>query len=141
MRKFIRTWVKQEKRIVKLAYKKGLLKDFKTDDFYWQEYRSSGRKERRRNGKKYSFTIYLPEIHYCVFDYWGEADEYSVVESIRQQLHWDNLTEPPSDENGGWGVSEIDGLSRQELIEYLKKLPTVINDSKINEPLRYWSEI
>ena len=36
--KIKRLWIKQEKRIVKLLYKKGFLKDFKVEDLYWAEF-------------------------------------------------------------------------------------------------------
>lgn len=38
MDKEIQIWKKQEKRIVRLLYRKGLLSDFKLSELYWEEY-------------------------------------------------------------------------------------------------------
>jgi ribosomal protein S8 len=68
-----RKWVKEEKQIVYLLYRKGFLKDFKVSDFYWAEYRLKKRKTyktktNRYDGKRYRFSIYMPEVHYSTTD-------------------------------------------------------------------------
>ena len=53
-----RLWIKQEKRIVRLLYKKGFLKDFKVSDFYWAEYHWSNNKKYKSKYGKYRYPIY-----------------------------------------------------------------------------------
>ncbi len=124
MRKDKKTWIKQEKRLVKLLYKKGFLKDFKLHDFYWAEYHRSGRLY--RSYKNNRFTEYYPEIHYCTVDYWGEGDEYPIVSTIKEGLYWSGVDD-------GYPKSTFKHYHRRKLIKYLNSLPTVISDNKINE--------
>jgi len=67
--KIKRRWVKQEKRIVRLMYKKGLLSEFNINDLYWAEYywvRKKTYKTRAHHygDKRYRFPVYMPEVHY-----------------------------------------------------------------------------
>jgi hypothetical protein len=135
MRKSIRKWVKDEKRIVRLLYRKGLLTDklkgYKLKDLYWAEYRASGR--RYRSGK-YKFSEYLPEVHFCTTDYWGESDEHSVVDSETEGFYWNNLL-PDEEISDEYPKSSFKFKGRVWFIKYLSKLKTVRNDSKINAVL------
>lgn len=134
MKKYIRKWVKDEKRLIKLFYQKGLI-DMSIHDLYWNEYRQ-GKRGRKRGGKKFAFNDYMPELHYCSRDYWGECDEHAVIPRIIEGMRFDKLTEEPDyEKNGGWGVSYFDGKSRAWWIKYLKSQPTVNRSSAINKVL------
>lgn len=71
MEKAVRVWYKQEKRIVRLMYQKGLIDDFKLSELYWERYKLTEKKMGRKPRKKYVFTTHYPEIHFCTVDYWG----------------------------------------------------------------------
>lgn len=124
---------KEEKRLVKLLYKKGLLKDFKLKDLYWNAY-SVLRKKKRKHGRKYRHLIYLPEVHYATTDYWGEVSEYSIVKHVDEMLYWENADSDKLDING-YPISTWKYMSRIKFIKYLKTLPTVVNNNKIRKVL------
>lgn len=131
--KELRKWVKDEKRIVKLLYQKGFLKDsYSYDRLYWEAFRSSGRKHRHG---QYRFTTYYPEIHYCTSDYWGEYDDNCLTLTILDILYWEGVDDfDPGTET--WPKSKAKIRNRQDLLKHLKTLPTVVKDSKINKILR-----
>ena len=132
-----RLWIKQEKRIVKLLYRKGFLKDFKVKDLYWQEYNWYTKKKYKSKYSKYSYPVYMPEVHYMTTDYWGEADEYSIVETIKEHLWWEHAdTENWDEDSGDWPKSAFPKMTRGQFIKYLEKLPTKVNDNKINKVLK-----
>jgi hypothetical protein len=140
--KIKRKWIKEEKQIVYLLYRKGFLKDFKVRDLYWAEYHWFGRKQykSRKNkydGKRYRYPIYMPEVHYCTTDYWGESDEHSIVSHALEVLYWQHTdTTNWSPDSGEWPKSTFKRMNRVDLIHYLKKLPTVVPDKKINKVLK-----
>jgi hypothetical protein len=137
-----RRWIKQEKRIVRLLYRKGFLKDFKIKDLYWAEYNWLGRKKyrtkpNRYDGKFYRFPVYMPEVHYCTTDYWGESDEHSIVSHVLEVLHWSNIdTENWDETSGEWPKSTFKMMTRDKFIRYLNSLPTINSDNKINRILK-----
>lgn len=124
---------KEEKRIVRLLYKKGFLKDFKIEDFYWQSY-AKLRTKKRKHKRKHRNIIWLPEVHYSTTDYWGEGDEHSIVEHINEMFYWENADSDNLDDNG-YPISSWKRKSRIELIKYLQLLPTVVNNNKIRKIL------
>jgi hypothetical protein len=130
MRKDKKIWIKQEKRLVKLLYKKGFLTDFKLSDFYWAEFHNSGKKY---SSGKYRFSEYYPEIHYSTTDYWGEGDEHSIVDTIKEALYWEGVDGNNLNADGEYPKSSFKYYHRRRLIKYLNSLPTVISDNKINE--------
>jgi len=140
--KIKRTWIKQEKRIVRLLYRKGLLGDFKIRDLYWAEYNwFKSRKYKVKNlisGKIYKHPIYMPEVHYYTTDYWGEGDEHSIVGTVLEHLHWVNVDDEDWDPTSGeWPKSTFNwDTSREQFIKYLSKLPTKVSDNKINKILK-----
>ena len=140
--KIKRGWIKQEKRIVSLLYRKGFLKDFKVEDLYWAEYHWHNKKtyKSRTNtyhGKGYRFPLYMPEVHYCTTDYWGESDEHSIVSHVLDMLHWQHIdTTDWSPDSGEWPKSTFKRMGRNQFIKYLEQLPTVVPDNKINKVLR-----
>lgn len=136
--KEIRRWVKQEKRTVKLLYKKGFLKDFKIEELYWAEYNWLGRKVRKTKYGNYRYPIYMPEVHYCTTDYWGESDEHSVVDHVKQHLYWSHLEPYDYDEmeEGQYPKSLFHRFNRDQFIKWLEKQPTVVSDNKIRKVLK-----
>ena len=134
--KIKRRWIKEEKQIVYLLYRKGLLEDFKIKDLYWAEYHWRNRKHYRSSGG-YRWPVYMPEVHFWTTDYWGEGDEHSVVDAIIQDLYWQNIDTTNWDsESGEYPPSKFRRMERGQFIKYLKKLPTKIGDRKINKLLK-----
>jgi hypothetical protein len=132
-----RLWIKQEKRIVRLLYRKGLLSDFKVSDFYWAEYHWSNKKKYRSKHSKYRYPVYMPEVHYGTTDYWGESDEHSIVDNILQSLFWENIDNENWDSTSGeWPKSTFPRMNREQFIKYLSKLPTKVNNNKIKKVLK-----
>ncbi len=132
MRNGIRKWIKDEKRIVKLLYRKGFLTGHhKVDDLYWNEYKESGR---RYKSGKYRHREHLPEVHYCTTDYFGESDEHSIVDTIKDMFYWSEL-KPWDEKVSAYPESNFKHLDRQRFIKYLSGLKTVRNDSEINKVL------
>ena len=132
-----RLWIKQEKRIVRLLYRKGLLSDFKVSDFYWAEYHWSNKKKYRSKHSKYRYPVYMPEVHYGTTDYWGEGDEHSIVDNILQSLFWENIDDENWDSTSGeWPKSTFPRMNREQFIKYLSKLTTKVNNNKINKILK-----
>lgn len=135
MRKAKRLWIKQEKRIIKLIYRKGLIPfDLKLNELYWAEYHSTNKRYKSKNGK-YKHTEYLPEIFYGVSDYWGEWDEHGIVNMVMDVLYWKH-TIPTDIDDGEYPKSTFKFNGRQWFINYLSKLPTINHDNKINKLLR-----
>ncbi len=141
--KIKRRWAKEEKRIVELLYKKGFIKgEFKLQDLYWAEYHWYNRKcykskHNSYDGKRYRFPIYMPEIHFCTSDYWGESDEHSIVDSVLERLHWEYIDTTNWDSDSGeYPKSKFKKMTRANFIHYLEKLPTVVSDNQIKKVLR-----
>lgn len=135
--KIKRRWIKQEKQIVNLLYRKGLLKDYKIEDLYWAEYYWYNRKKYKSSNGKYNWPVYMPEVHFSTIDYWGESDEHSIVGSIREQLYWSMMDTTNWDyESDGYPPSKFPKMNREQFIKYLKKLPTKIGDKKINKIIK-----
>ena len=134
--KIKRRWIREEKQIVYLLYRKGLLKDFKIKDLYWAEYYMTSKCYKSECGK-YSHTVYMPEVHFSTSDYWGESDEHGIVDDVLQNLHWANIdTTNWSEDTGEYPPSTFPRMTRGEFIKYLKKLPTLVPDRKINQVLK-----
>lgn len=135
-----RRWVKQEKRIVRLMYRKGLI-DMDINNLYWEAYTLSGKKYKSKHSSK-KYVEYLPEMYYAVADYWNEVDEISLVDSFIEHRTWMGI---PMDQ---WGrlsgclmedvteMSDFKYQGRQWLIKWLSKQPTVRCDHKINKILK-----
>jgi len=119
--KILRKWVKDEKRIVRLLYRKGLIDKFHGDitGLYWEAFKRVGK-------------IYTPEVHCCESDYWGGCEEYSVIDKVLTCL-WNHRSfyDGESEEI----KSTFNYKSRKWFIRYLSSLPTKRNDSKINRIL------
>lgn len=135
----VRIWKKQEKRIVKLLYRKGLIEEFQLSDLYWAEY-TLLHKRKRKHGRKYRFNKYAPEIHFSTIDYWGECDEHSLVSSVIDRLYWENINDDLDKcdlELKGYPKSTFNCKGRNWFINYLQSLPTKRNDCKINAVLYF----
>jgi hypothetical protein len=135
MKKYIRKHLKDEKRILKLMYKKGIFEILRINlkHLGW-EYLLYGKRQRRRKGKnKYAFRECLPELHEWTQDYWGEGDSHSVINSFKEHLFWETAKE--FDEESGFPINHKHAKN-SFLIEYLTKLPTKNNDSKFNRFLK-----
>lgn len=132
-----RVWNKQEKRIVRLLYRKGF--DLDLSNLYWASYKETGKKYRHK-GSTFSYTGYRDEVYFCTWDYWGECDEHSLVDCFIEMTTWENV---PADVlkncDDMWKVYSLSNFQykgRKWLIKYLSALPTVRCDSKINKILR-----
>lgn len=135
--KIKRLWIKQEKQIVKLLYQKGLIKDFSIDDLYWAEFSWFGKKKYKSKHSKYSYPVYMPEVHYMTTDYWGESDEHSIVSTVKEHLYWEHIEPKVWDmELRGYPPSKFKIMTRSQFIKYLKKMPTKVNNNKIKKVLK-----
>jgi hypothetical protein len=142
--KIKRTWIKEEKRLVYLLYRKGFIKgQWKFRDLYWQEHHWHNRKcyKTKHNlydGRRYRYPVYMPEVHFCTSDYWGESDEHSIVNAVRQELIWKGMETIAWDED--WGdvgsKSKFSKMTRGQFIKYLMGLPNKVSDKKINKLLK-----
>jgi hypothetical protein len=131
--KDLRKWVKDEKRLIKLLYRKGfLVGQLDIKGLYWSAYKTNGK--RYKHGK-YRFSVYLPELHYCTCDYWGECDEWPVTRDILDNFFWNKINEDWDADTGDWPTSTTKVKSRKDLLLHLNTLPTVFHDSKINKLL------
>lgn len=138
--KINRTWNKQEKRIVRLLYRKGLI-GMDINELYWASYKRSTDRYKDKRYPTRKWDNYLDEVHYCTCDYWGECDEYGLVDGIIEKLIWDNVPEeindPMSDDMWyQYNHSTFEHTTRKKFIRYLQSLPTVRCDNKINEVLK-----
>lgn len=134
MSKLIRKHLKDQKRIIKLMYQKGMFEylEIDFDSLGWEDDYRRKKATRLRFGKTYKSVFnYLPELHVYWSDYWGEGDSISIVKQCRNALWFDNSVNV--DENG---FPNSDPMSNKELIGYLEKLPTKVFDSKINKVLK-----
>lgn len=133
--KCLRKWVKEEKRLVKLLYQKGFLTGpHSLEGLYWAEYKPTGKKHKYG---KHNFPSYYPEIHFCTRDYWGEYDEYALVDKVLEEFYWSEVkVDDMDDENFNYPPSETKITSRAKLLAHLKTLQTVIKDSNINKVIR-----
>lgn len=86
--KINRVWNKQEKRIVRLLYRKGF--DIDLSNLYWASYKKTGKKYRRKDST-FSYLGYRDEVYFCTWDYWGECEEYSLVDSFIEMKTWKNI--------------------------------------------------
>jgi hypothetical protein len=142
--KIKRQWIKQEKQIVYLLYRKGLIIDahIKLEDLYWASYNWLNRKHYKTKlnsygGRIYRAPIYMPEVHFCTTDYWGESDEHSIVDTVLQQLYWKHVDTRDRDEDSDkYPVSTFPKMTRTQFIKYLKSLPTKVADKKINKIIK-----
>ena len=134
MSKYIRKHIKDEKRILKLMYKKDIFKLLKIDfnKCAW-EYLTLGKKLRRGIKRRvYSGHVYLPQLHSYSCDYWGEWDSFSVINSFQDYLMWQLSKD--FDDNGFPINAKY--LNNKEMIKYLSKLKTVVNNGKFNKMLK-----
>jgi hypothetical protein len=146
--KIKRRWIKEEKQIVELLYKKGFIKgEFKLEDLYWESYNWFNKKCYKTkpnpyDGKRYRFPIYMPEIHFSTSDYWGESDEHSVVDAVLERLYWEHIDTTNFDPNSydEYPVSTFPRMTRGQFIKYLKGLPTKVGDNKIKKVLKKTNE-
>lgn len=149
-RKTLSKWVKTEKRIVRLMYRAGLLdnhfvkkqwvrgrgyvtvKPF--DVFYWEHYHQLHKID--WNKSHGGLPPYMPEVHYCETDYWGESDEHAVTGILDFGL----CKCPIIDEETGDYLPpckhyKLALKSRYRLIVLLKTFPVKRNDHGINKVL------
>lgn len=135
--KINRVWNKQEKRIVRLLYRKGFDMDLST--LYWASYKETGKKYRHK-GSPFSYPGYRDEVHFCTWDYWGDCDEHSLVDSFIEVTTWKNIPDDVlkncDDMWKVYSLSNFQYKGRKWLIKYLSALPTVRCDSRINKILR-----
>ena len=135
--KIVRKFIKDEKRILKLMNKKGLLFYYNFDNLYWDNRISIGHSIKHKSsitGSGYYWSYCLaPELIYVVPDYWGECDERSVIDDVLEKLFWDNVIDVDADEP----ESTFDCKGRSWLIKYLSKLPNkTYEDRKINKIIK-----
>lgn len=106
---------------------------------YWASYKKTGKKYRRK-GSTFSSSGYRDEVYFCIKDYWGEYDEYSLVDRFIEKTTWENIPDDVLKNCGDmcevYARSNFRYKGRKWLLKYLSALPTVRCDSKINKILK-----
>ena len=137
MKKYIKKHLKDEKRILKLMYQKGVINDLGVNLKYcgW-EYSKGAKRLRKRKGKReYSHKEYLPELHVFETDYWGESDSYSIVSRYKEVLYWNGM-KSDDDYNSYKGQS----FNNSKLIKYLSTISTKQHKGSFNKLLKITQE-
>lgn len=135
--KIKRLWKKQEKRIVRLLYRKGLL-PVAVSQLYWEAYKENGKKY-RDEGSPLKWHVRLDEIYYCTWSY-GEVDEHPLVDEVIERLTSEGIPDEKYEECG-YDYDEMMKYSsfrykgRKWFIKYLESLPTTKQASVINKTL------
>jgi len=137
MKKYVKKHLKDEKRILKLMYKKNTfeLLDIDLNDLSW-EYFLQGKRQRKRRGNNHTFIEYLPELHVLTQNYWGEGDSYSVVEHLKDHIYF---TETNDYDEDGFPLYKKYPKTN-DVINFLLKQPTKKNDNKFNSVLKRTTE-
>lgn len=135
-----RIWNKQEKRIVRLLYRKGIM-NVDVPELYWAALKKCNNKQYRNNGSSCNWPGYLDEVYYCTWDYWGECDEHPLIDSILTRLTSEGISDKVFEECGyefykAMQQSSFQYKGRKWFIRYLETLPTVRCDAKINKALK-----
>lgn len=131
-----RVHIKQEKVILKLLYKKGVLikESLGIEDIGWDySLRHKKKRLRKNSANKYIGHRYIPVLHFYWFDYWGEGDSREFIEMM---IDWFWYIKCDNNYFDCRGMPKIKRPSRKDLITYLRSLPNVNNDFKINELLK-----
>lgn len=79
---------KHSKIIAKLLLEKGKIDKNFYDKLYIESY-NIYKRPKRKNKYGHRFTRYYLELYYCTVDYWGEADEHSIIGMIKDKIYWD----------------------------------------------------
>ena len=136
--KINRVWNKQEKRIVRLLYRKGLL-PVDISMLYWESYKPTNKKFKNK-GSNFSWSGYCDEVYYCTYDYWGECIEHPIVDEFIETTTWNNVPdcvmEDCDDMWKAYSQSTFQYKGRKWLIKYLSSLATIRCDSNINKALK-----
>lgn len=137
MNKVYRKHLKDEKRILKLMYKKGIIDSlgFNLDNLGWEYFLPYKRTRKRKGDRKWTFSEYLPQLHEYTVDYWGEGDSYSIVEYYKQCVHYE-ISEVDEDSLFPTGKYP----SNSFMIKHLRGMRTVKNDSRFNRFLKVTKE-
>lgn len=129
MKKKEKIFLKQEKRLIRAAYRAGLLVgEFAPDTLSWEVYYSK-----------------FPSVHYwyrCSYEY-DEWDSNPVANDIQGNAWFADMYE---ERTGGSLYPEFKStykwMDRPHLIKHLESLPRKVNDSKINKILKItWREL
>jgi hypothetical protein len=81
---------KHSKRLAKILLKQGEISREYYDNLYIEYYKEYKRPKRKtRWGCR--FTRYYPELFHCTFDYWGEADETSIIDFTEEKIYWETV--------------------------------------------------
>ena len=93
------------------------------------------KRPKRKRESGYKYVRYFPEIHFGTVDYWGDGDEYPLVDFILESLYWDNAIKGTEDDSD-YPDSTFKYKGRKWLIKYLSDLPTKQFDNIITKRLR-----
>lgn len=107
---------KHSKIIAKLAFEKGIIDKKIYDNLYMEEY-NIYKRPKKKNKHGYRFTRYYRELHYCTVDYFGEANEFSIIYHIKEAIYW---TTSLFNDNGETIEHGKSFLKTKDLIKYLR---------------------
>lgn len=108
---------KHSKRIAKILLKRNII-DKKFYDNLYIEYYTPYKRPNRKSKHGYRFTRYFPELHFCKVDYWGEADEISIIYMIEDMIYWNTCE---FDNKGQTTKQGKTFKNTKDLINYIKK--------------------
>lgn len=85
---------KHSKILAKLALKTGLIDKKFYKDLYIEsfvKFKCSTRKRGKRKNNKYRFSRYYDELFFCTTDYFGESDETSLIDFLKEIIYWKHV--------------------------------------------------
>ena len=107
---------KHSKIIAKLLLKKENIDKKFYDNLYIEYYRIFKR-PKRKNKYGHRFTRYYPELYFFKVDYYGEADEISVIYMIEEEIYWNTCI---FNENGETIKHGLHFNKTKDLIKYIR---------------------
>lgn len=115
---------KHEKRVIKLLYRKGLLKEYDLKYMYWTDTYIS-----RRN-QPLHLWYEIPETYH-----YSESYAEELICLIHHDLYDAHVIGDTDWDGPEWPESTYRRKGNRRFIKYLKKLPSVVFDHRINKLL------
>ena len=82
-----RVFKKHSVIIARLALRAGYITQSLYNDLYFASFRQRRRKRKSHKNRYWSLNYY-DELYYCTVDYWGEADEHSLIRTVIDTHFW-----------------------------------------------------
>lgn len=134
MKKYIKKHLKDEKRILKLIYRKGFFHkiNISLDALSWQDSFEGKTVKTKPNKLILNNKDCLPILCVCNENFGGDVQYMGVVNSFKEYLFWE--TAKDFDLESGYPVNQK-YPSTNALIKFLSSLPDKVNNSKFKKHL------